>query len=91
MLKMDEDIDLIIPRGSNAFVRYIMENSSIPVLGHSDGVCHVYVDADCDAQMAARIVVDAKTQYPAACNAARDAAGSQWTAGRRPAWQSPKR
>lgn len=70
MLKMDEDIDLIIPRGSNAFVRYIMENSSIPVLGHSDGVCHVYVDADCDAQMAARIVVDAKTQYPAACNAA---------------------
>ena len=70
MLKMDEDIDLIIPRGSNAFVRYIMENSSIPVLGHSDGVCHVYVDADCDAQMAARIVADAKTQYPAACNAA---------------------
>ena len=70
MLKMDEDIDLIIPRGSNAFVRYIMENSNIPVLGHSDGVCHVYVDADCDAQMAARIVTDAKTQYPAACNAA---------------------
>ena len=70
MLGMDEDIDLIIPRGSNAFVRYIMENSRIPVLGHSDGVCHVYVDADCDAQMAARIAVDAKTQYPAACNAA---------------------
>ena len=70
MLKMDEDIDLIIPRGSNAFVRYIMENSSIPVLGHSDGVCHIYVDADCDAQMAARVVTDAKTQYPAACNAA---------------------
>ena len=70
MLKMDEDIDLIIPRGSNAFVRYIMENSNIPVLGHSDGGCHIYVDADCDAQMAARIVTDAKTQYPAACNAA---------------------
>ena len=70
MLGMDEDIDLIIPRGSNAFVRYIMENSRIPVLGHSDGVCHVYVDADCDAQMAAHIAVDAKTQYPAACNAA---------------------
>ena len=70
MLGMDREIDLIIPRGSNAFVRYIMENSRIPVLGHSDGVCHIYVDANCDAQMAARIAVDAKTQYPAACNAA---------------------
>ena len=70
MLKMDDYIDLIIPRGSNAFVRYIMDNSRIPVLGHSDGVCHVYLDADCDAQMAARVTVDAKTQYPAACNAA---------------------
>ena len=70
MLGMDREIDLIIPRGSNAFVRYIMENSRIPVLGHSDGVCHIYVDANCDVQMAARIAVDAKTQYPAACNAA---------------------
>ena len=70
MLGMDEYIDLIIPRGSNAFVRYIMDNSRIPVLGHSDGVCHVYLDAACDAQMAARVTVDAKTQYPAACNAA---------------------
>ena len=71
MLKMDDLIDLIIPRGSNAFVRYIMDNSRIPVLGHSDGVCHVYIDAACvDAQMAARVCVDAKTQYPAACNAA---------------------
>ncbi len=70
MLGMDREIDLIIPRGSNAFVRYIMENSRIPVLGHSDGVCHIYVDANCDEQMAARIAVDAKTQYPAACNAA---------------------
>ena len=70
MLKMDETIDLIIPRGSNAFVRYIMDNSRIPVLGHSDGVCHVYLDAACDPQMAARVTVDAKTQYPAACNAA---------------------
>ena len=70
MLAMDEYIDLIIPRGSNAFVRYIMDNSRIPVLGHSDGVCHVYLDARCDAQMAARVTVDAKTQYPAACNAA---------------------
>lgn len=63
MLKMDEDIDLIIRAARTLLCRYIMENSSIPVLGHSDGVCHVYVDADCDAQMAARIVVDAKTQY----------------------------
>ena len=70
MLAMDEYIDLIIPRGSNSFVRYIMDNSRIPVLGHSDGVCHVYLDAKCDAQMAARVTVDAKTQYPAACNAA---------------------
>ena len=70
MLAMDEYIDLIIPRGSNSFVRYIMDNSRIPVLGHSDGVSHVYLDAQCDAQMAARETVDAKTQYPAACNAA---------------------
>ena len=70
MLTMDEYIDLIIPRGSNSFVRYIMDNSRIPVLGHSDGVCHVYLDAACDPQMAARVTVDAKTQYPAACNAA---------------------
>ncbi len=68
MLGLDEYIDLIIPRGSNAFVRYIMDNSRIPVLGHSDGVCHLYLDAVCDAQMAARIAVDAKTQYVAACN-----------------------
>ena len=70
MLAMDEYIDLIIPRGSNSFVRYIMDNSRIPVLGHSDGVCHVYLDAACDVQMAARVTVDAKIQYPAACNAA---------------------
>ena len=68
MLTLDAYIDLIIPRGSNAFVRYIMDNSRIPVLGHSDGVCHLYLDAACDAQMAARIAVDAKTQYVAACN-----------------------
>ena len=68
MLALDEYIDLIIPRGSNAFVRYIMDNSRIPVLGHSDGVCHLYLDAACDAQMAAKIAVDAKTQYVAACN-----------------------
>ena len=70
MLALDREIDLIIPRGSNAFVRSIMEKSRIPVLGHSDGVCHLYMDADCDAELAARVAVDAKTQYPAACNAA---------------------
>lgn len=70
MLKMDEYIDLIIPRGSNEFVRYIMENSRIPVLGHADGICHVYVDADADLEMAIKIAIDSKTQYVAVCNAA---------------------
>ena len=69
MLALDEDIDLIIPRGSNAFVRYIMDNTRIPVLGHSDGVCHIYLHADAEPEMASRVVLDAKTQYPAACNA----------------------
>jgi glutamate-5-semialdehyde dehydrogenase len=69
MLKMDEYIDLIIPRGSNEFVRYIMENSNIAVLGHADGICHCYVDAGADVKMAANIVVDSKTQYVAVCNA----------------------
>ncbi len=69
LLEMDEWVDLIIPRGSNAFVREIMSRSRIPVLGHSDGVCHLYLDAGCDVEMACRVAVDAKTQYPAACNA----------------------
>lgn len=69
MLKMDDYIDLIIPRGSNDFVRYIMNNSNIPVMGHADGICHCYVEADADLEMAARIVVDSKTQYVAVCNA----------------------
>ena len=69
MLALDEDIDLIIPRGSNAFVRYIMDNTRIPVLGHSDGVCHIYLHEDAGPEMASRVVLDAKTQYPAACNA----------------------
>ena len=70
MLKEDELIDLIIPRGSNAFVRYIMDNSRIPVLGHADGICHVYVDRDADPDMAVRITVDSKTQNVSVCNAA---------------------
>ncbi len=69
MLKMDEAIDLIIPRGSNEFVRYIMDNSRIPVLGHADGICHSYVDKEADLEMATKVVFDSKTQYVAVCNA----------------------
>lgn len=69
LLSADNHVDLLIPRGSNAFVRYIMDNTRIPVLGHADGVCHVYVDESADPEMAAAIVLDAKTQYPAVCNA----------------------
>jgi glutamate-5-semialdehyde dehydrogenase len=70
MLKMDKYIDLIVPRGSNQFVRYIMDSTNIPVLGHAEGICHIYVDADADLDMAAKIVVDSKCQYVAVCNAA---------------------
>jgi glutamate-5-semialdehyde dehydrogenase len=70
MLALDEHIDLLIPRGSNEFVRHIMTHTNIPVLGHADGICHVYVDADADLQMATRIAVDSKCQYVAVCNAA---------------------
>jgi glutamate-5-semialdehyde dehydrogenase len=70
MLGMDAYIDLIIPRGSNAFVRHIMDNTRIPVLGHADGICHVYIDRAADPEMARRIAVDSKTQYVAVCNAA---------------------
>jgi len=68
MFKLSDSIDLLIPRGSNAFVKYIMENSSIPVLGHSDGICHIYIHEDADFEIAVPIVVDSKTQYVAACN-----------------------
>ncbi len=70
MLAMDEHIDLIVPRGSNEFVRYIMDNTNIPVLGHADGICHVYVDSKADLDMSVRIAVDSKCQYVAVCNAA---------------------
>jgi len=70
MLKMDESIDLIVPRGSNEFVSYIMDNTHIPVLGHADGLCHVYVDSGADLDMAVRLTVDSKCQYVAVCNAA---------------------
>ena len=70
MLALDEHIDLIIPRGSNEFVRYIMNNTNVPVLGHADGICHVYIDADAEMDMAVDIAVDSKCQYVAVCNAA---------------------
>lgn len=70
LLALDQYVDLVIPRGSNEFVRHIMDTSRVPVLGHADGVCHVYVHGDADLGMAARIVVDSKAQYPVACNAA---------------------
>ncbi len=70
MLGLDEYIDLIIPRGSNEFVQYIMSNTNIPVLGHADGICHVYIDSEADIDMAVNIAVDSKCQYVAVCNAA---------------------
>ena len=69
LLTMDREVDLLIPRGSNAFVRHIMENTKIPVLGHADGICHIYVDRAADQEAAIPILLDAKTQYTAACNA----------------------
>lgn len=69
LLSMDKDVDLLIPRGSNAFVRHIMDNTRIPVLGHADGVCHLYIDEKADDAMAIRLAVDSKTQYVAVCNA----------------------
>ncbi len=69
LLEMDDSIDLLMPRGSSGFVSYIQDNTSIPVLGHTEGVCHVYVDDDADLEMATEIAYDAKVQYPAVCNA----------------------
>ena len=69
LLACHESVDLLIPRGSNAFVQYIMNNTKIPVLGHADGICHIYVDKDFDIEKAIPVIIDAKTQYTAACNA----------------------
>lgn len=68
LLKLDQYVDLIIPRGSNSFVRFIQENTKIPVLGHADGICHLYVDQSANLEQAVAIAVDSKTQYPSACN-----------------------
>lgn len=68
LLKCAGYVDLLIPRGSNSFVRYIMDNTKIPVMGHADGVCHIYVDKKADLEKAVPIIFDAKTQYVAACN-----------------------
>lgn len=68
LLKADKFVDLLIPRGSNAFVRFVMENTRIPVIGHADGICSTFVDESADLDMAIKVCVDAKAQYPAACN-----------------------
>ena len=69
LLSCHESVDLLIPRGSNSFVQYIMNHTKIPVMGHADGVCHIYVDKEYDKKKAIPVIVDAKTQYTAACNA----------------------
>jgi len=69
LLELDEYVDLIVPRGSNSFVRYIQDNTRIPVLGHSEGVCHIYIDEKADLEMAAAVSLDAKVQYTSVCNA----------------------
>ena len=68
MLKEEENINLVVPRGSNAFVKYIQDNTRIPVLGHSEGICHGYIDAEADLELAIKVVLDSKMQYPAARN-----------------------
>ncbi|MEM7726895.1 MAG: glutamate-5-semialdehyde dehydrogenase [Cyanobacteria bacterium P01_A01_bin.45] len=69
LLKLDKYVDLIIPRGSNSFVGFVQDNTRIPVLGHADGICHLYIHKDADIDKAVNITVDSKTHYPAACNA----------------------
>jgi glutamate-5-semialdehyde dehydrogenase len=70
ILEMDRDIDLVVPRGSAEFVNYVFRHSRIPVLGHGSGICHIYVDGEADLSRATSVILDSKTQYPAACNSA---------------------
>ena len=69
LLDCHESVDLLIPRGSNEFVQYIMNNTKIPVMGHADGICHIYADRHLDVDLAVNVILDAKTQYTAVCNA----------------------
>ena len=69
MLKCDKYINLIIPRGGNNLVKFIKENTKIPVLGHADGICHIFTDESAELELAVKVIIDAKTQYPSACNA----------------------
>ena len=69
LLDCHEEVDLLIPTGSNKFVKYIMDNTKIPVMGHADGICHIYVNKAHDTEMALKVIIDAKTQYTAVCNA----------------------
>ncbi|KAJ5707197.1 gamma-glutamyl phosphate reductase [Penicillium malachiteum] len=69
LLEQDSLIDLVIPRGSNELVRFVKENTKIPVLGHADGLCSAYIHSDAKLETAVKVIVDAKTDYPAACNA----------------------
>ncbi len=69
LLTCNGDVDLLIPRGSNAFVQYIMDHTKIPVMGHADGICHIYVDKEADLDKAVSVIIDAKIQYVSACNA----------------------
>ncbi|MGC2698402.1 MAG: glutamate-5-semialdehyde dehydrogenase [Candidatus Angelobacter sp.] len=68
ILQLEREIDLVVPRGSTEFVNFVFQHSRIPVLGHGSGICHIYVDAAADPAMARNVIVDAKVQYPAACN-----------------------
>lgn len=68
LLAQDSHIDLVIPRGSNELVRYVKENTKIPVLGHADGLCSAYIHSDANLETAVKVIVDSKTDYPAACN-----------------------